>query len=133
MSAAAHSPGFPPGTRGAWPEMKTKPFATTQWEYGPTGLGWLGSSGVPLMSPPARDWHTSPKGCVPSPPPPGGLGRIVTDVSISDRLRPFPPCKGLLNWDVVREMESHRAHGKPIGTLRCPNVTLPCALAAPPE
>src|SRR5439155_1029260 len=49
MSAAAHSPDFAPGRSGACPEMKTRPLATTQWEYGPTGFGWLGNSGIPFM------------------------------------------------------------------------------------
>src|SRR5438874_1507906 len=40
-SAAAHSPDFAPGRSGACPEMKTRPLATTQWEYGPTGFGWF--------------------------------------------------------------------------------------------
>src|SRR6266567_1147403 len=45
-SAAAHSPAFPPGTSGVCPEMNTNPFATTQWEYGPSGFGCLGRSGT---------------------------------------------------------------------------------------
>src|SRR5438094_3039896 len=47
--AAAHSPDFAPGRSGACPEMKTRPLATTQWEYGPTGFGWFGNSGIPFM------------------------------------------------------------------------------------
>src|SRR5439155_467508 len=46
MSGAAHSPAFPPGRMGAWAEMKTSPFATTQWEYGPRGFGCFGRSGT---------------------------------------------------------------------------------------
>src|SRR2546430_2664779 len=45
-SGAAHSPPFAPGAIGACAEMKTKPFATTQWEYGPRGFGCFGRSGT---------------------------------------------------------------------------------------
>src|SRR2546428_8203481 len=46
MSGAAHSPACPPGRIGACAEMKTSPFATTQWEYGPRGFGCFGRSGT---------------------------------------------------------------------------------------
>src|SRR6266571_7493664 len=50
MSGAAHSPAFAPGAIGACAEMKTKPFATTQWEYGPRGFGCFGRSGTARTS-----------------------------------------------------------------------------------
>src|SRR6266508_1647007 len=49
-SAAAHSPGFPPGTSGVCPETNTNPFATTQWEYGPSGFGCFGRSGTAFIA-----------------------------------------------------------------------------------
>ena len=54
MSGAAHSPAFPPGRMGAWAEMKTSPFATTQWEYGPRGFGCFGRSGTAFTIVPCR-------------------------------------------------------------------------------
>src|SRR5437773_2467207 len=41
--------------------MKTKPFATTQWEYGPTGFGWFGSSGTSFIF--TRDCGGTQKHC----------------------------------------------------------------------
>src|SRR5205807_1760798 len=61
MSEAAHSPDFAPARSGACPEMKTKPFATTQWEYGPTGFGWFGSSGTSFIF--TRDCGGTQKHC----------------------------------------------------------------------
>src|SRR5438034_403511 len=61
MSEAAHSPDFAPATSGACPDMKTKPFATTQWEYGPTGFGWFGSSGTSFIF--TRDCGGTQKHC----------------------------------------------------------------------
>src|SRR3989441_4556087 len=53
-SGAAHSPTFPPGRMGAWAEMKTSPFATTQCEYGPRGFGCFGRSGTAFTIVPRR-------------------------------------------------------------------------------
>src|SRR3989441_2065677 len=92
ISGAAHSPALAPATIGAWAEMKTNPFATTQWEYGPRGFGCFGRSGT------ARTSFAS--GNVPT------TKRIVSgDMSSSG----FYRCKSILNSDGVDggEPETH--------------------------
>src|SRR5256712_5692223 len=89
MSGAAHSPAFPPGRMGAWAEMKTSPFATTQWEYGPRGFGCFGRSGTAFTIVPRRQRKGDPKRFRP------GGGRFPYEFS------GFYTCKGILSPDGV--------------------------------
>src|SRR6266480_5307569 len=99
-SAAAHSPDFAPGRSGACPEMKTRPLATTQWEYGPTGFGWLGNSGIPFMIR-RRGNAAGPKRIVTLGGPSEG-SQIPRRVLGTHRNFPFCRCKSIRNWDVVQ-------------------------------
>src|SRR5437867_4768385 len=82
-SGAAHSPAFAPGAIGACAEMKTKPFATTQWEYGPRGFGCLGRSGT------ARTTFAS------------GTSRRPKGLCRTSSSSGFYTCKSILNSDGV--------------------------------
>src|SRR6266566_3032322 len=97
-SAAAHSPAFPPGTSGVCPEMNTNPFATTQWEYGPSGFGCLGRSGTAFIADRGRN---------------APAGKSVSSARRPPSTRSIT-CKGILNWDGV-EVETRRGSPSAVG------------------
>src|SRR5437773_3605736 len=100
MAAAAHSPDIAPGRSGACPERKTRPLATTQWEYGPTGFGWLGNSGIPFMIR-RRGNAAGPKRIVTLGGPSEG-SQIPRRALGTNRNFQFCRCKSIRNWDVVQ-------------------------------